>query len=337
VAETESEFQGYTGDCVWAAVHMGAHRLAPEAWPVPSASILNRLTREAIAAGIGVGQRGEATPGQLKTMLARWGMRYRVGYDYNGSPIGQAQLQRILDGALSRGKPVLLGFTNGQALAGDEHGLHGHEIVVLHPMTAQGYPCGDGDNPRCRDGELVYYPLSMLEAAAPDSAYVLEEVPGMTLQLSDAAVAAYFEGQADGSWKCKQTGHTIAAGMLATYRDIAALGTLAGLTALGLPLSDIVYQPAGECAVQAFERGILVWDPKRKLDNPPGVVGDYYLAHIDDPQTNPVLAAQMHDLTAQVAALQAQLTQAQQAASIGVAATTAIRALAAALADVETK
>ena len=176
--ETETEFQGYTGDCVWAAVHMGAHRLAPAAWPVPSATILNRLTSEAISAGIGVGPRGEATPGQLKTMLARWGMRYSVGYDYNGVPIAQAWLKNILDTALARGKPVLLGFTNGQALAGDESGLHGHEIVVLHPVTPAGYPCGDGDNPRCQQGELVYYPLAMLEAAQPDSAYILEEVPG---------------------------------------------------------------------------------------------------------------------------------------------------------------
>ncbi len=80
----------------------------------------------------------------------------------------------------------------------------------------------------------------------------------MALQLSDAGVAAYFEGQADGSWKCKQTGHTIAAGMLATQSDIPALGTLAGLTALGLPLGDIVYQPEGGCGAQVFERGIRV-------------------------------------------------------------------------------
>jgi hypothetical protein len=294
-AETESEFQGYTGDCVWAAVHMAAHRLAPGAWPVPSASTLNQLTSEAIAANIGVGPRGETTPGQLKTMLERWGMRYSIGYDYNGVSIPQAQLQAVLDNALARGKPVLLGFTNGQALTGDEVGLHGHEIVVLHPLDAGantgagGYPCGDGDNPRCRQGELVYYPLGMLEAAAPDSAYVLEEVPGMTLEI--AQVAGYFESRADGSWQCKQTGFVLSQGMLQQYRNAPAPGSLAGLTALGLPLSNILYQPEGGCAVQVFERGILAWDPSRKLDNPPGVVGDYYLAHIDNPRLNPLLAA----------------------------------------------
>lgn len=296
MAETESEFQGYTGDCVWAAVHMGAHRLAPLAWPVPSAAILDRLTSEAIGAGIGVGARGEATPGQLKTMLERWGMKYSVGYDYNGVTIPTSRLQQLLDGALARGKPVLLGFTNGQALTGDEVGLHGHEIVVLHPFDAgqgpggkSGYPCGDGDNPACRQGKLIYYPLGMLEAAAPDSAYILEEVPGMTLEIGQ--VAGYFESRADGSWQCKQTGFVLRQGMLEQYRNAPALGSLAGLTALGLPLSNIIYQPEGGCAVQVFERGILAWDPSRKLDNPPGVVGDYYLVHIDNPRLNPLLAA----------------------------------------------
>ncbi len=293
MAETESEFQGYTGDCVWAAVHMGAHRLAPVAWPVPSRAILNRLTSEAIAANIGVGPRGEATPGQLKTMLSHWGMRYTPAYDYNGETILPAQLAGLLDAALARGKPVLLGFTNGQALTGDEVGLHGHEIVVLHPFDAgkSGYPCGDGDNPACRQGELVYYPLGMLEAAAPDSAYILEEVPGMTLEIGQ--VAGYFESRADGSWQCKQTGFVLSQGMLEQYRNAPAPGSLAGLTALGLPLSNILYQPEGGCAVQVFERGILAWDPSRKLDNPPGVVGDYYLVHIDNPRLNPLLAAAM--------------------------------------------
>jgi hypothetical protein len=316
MAETESEFQGYTGDCVWAAVHMAAHRLAPAEWPVPSAAILNRLTNEAIAAGIGVGPRGEATPGQLKTMLGRWGMRWSLGYDYDGNQIPAARLQAILDAALARGKPVMLGFTNGQALTGDEVGVHGHEIAVLHPPAVQGYPCGDGDNPKCAAGELVYYPLAMLEAAAPDSAYILEEVSGMTLEI--AHVASYFTAQADGSWQCKENGCVVGAGMLQTYRTMPALGSLAGLTALGLPLSSIVYQPEGGCAVQVFERGILAWDPSRKLDNPPGVVGDYYLTHLDNPRFNPALAA----------------AQAQRTAPADVVSVAAIRALAAALAAV---
>lgn len=202
MAEVESEFLGYTGDCVWAAVHMAAHRLAPAAWPVPSATILNRLTSAAIAAGIGVGPRGEADPAQLETMLTRWGMRFTRAAAYTGAPIPQAQLVALLDAALARGQPVLLGFTNGQALAGDEVGLHGHEIAVLHPATAGGYPCGDGDNPRCAAGELVYYPAAMLAAAQADSAYVLEEVPAMG-----------WTKQADGTGRDAQ-GHTCGTGIM---------------------------------------------------------------------------------------------------------------------------
>ena len=242
--ETESEFIGnYTGNCVWAAVHMGAHRLAPVAWPVPSATILNRLTSEAIAADIGVGPRGEATPGQLKMMLSRWGMRYSIGYDYNGVPIAQAWLKHILDTALARGKPVLLGFTNGQALSGDERGLHGHEIVVLHPVTPAGYPCGDGDNPRCRQGELVYYPLAMLEAAQPDSAYILEEVPGMTVVWTKNADGTAIDSQ----------GHHAGTG-IADHIFADGKAGIVGLT------SETYYAP-NECFLMLADDTFYTWDP----------------------------------------------------------------------------
>lgn len=212
MSETESEFGQYTGDCVWAAVHMAAHRLNPTSWPL-GMTILNRLTSEAIAAGIGVGSRGQATPGQLKTMLSRWGMRYSVGWDYNGQPIPGATLKNILDSATLRGKPVLLGMWNGQALPGDEAGLQGHEIAVLHPDQGWGFACGDGDNPKCAAGELVYYNDVALVAARIDTAYVLEEVPAMA-----------WTKQANG-WGVDAHGHTCGGAMmqyLESRPDLAA-------------------------------------------------------------------------------------------------------------------
>lgn len=234
MAEVESEFGQYSGDCVWAAVHMAAHRLDPQAWPMPSMPILNRLTSEAIAAGIGVGARGQANPSQLKTMLSRWGMRYSIGWDYNGQAIPAATLRGILDGATARGKPVLLGMWNGQALPGDEHGLQGHEIVVLHPAGPAGYPCGDGDNPKCAQGQMVDYSLNLLTAAQIDTAYVLEEVPGMA-----------WTKQTDGSGKDAH-GHTCGGGMMAYLESDPALAAADGLlsetyvsgTSAFLPLSD---------------------------------------------------------------------------------------------------
>ena len=81
-------------------------------------------------------------------------------------------------------------------------------------------------------------------------------------------------------WLSRKTGKIIKGRMLAIYRTMPAMGTLHGFTALGLPIQDEHIVVSG-IIVQVFERGVLVIDPERMYDNPPGAEGDHYLAHID--------------------------------------------------------
>lgn len=129
------------------------------------------------------------------------------------------------------------------------------------------------------------------------------------LSITDAAVAPFFALQANGSWKCLQTGQSISDGILAFYRALPAAGGLNGITALGLPTSGPLYPASAPgVAIQVFERGAVVYDPGRTFDNPPGASGDCYLGHID---SGPALGALESGLQAQLSALTAQLAQAK--------------------------
>jgi hypothetical protein len=141
----------------------------------------------------------------------------------------------------------------------------------------------------------------------------------MMLQITD--VATFFTAQDDTHWTCRQTGHTLVLGLLAAWRAWPATGGLAGLTALGLPLGNEEY-PLPGVSLQRFERGVLVWDPDRKLDSPPGASGPVYLAHLESGPGQ----------DQRVASLQAQLAQAQHGATSASVAIQAVHALAAALA-----
>lgn len=251
--EVESEFGAYTGDCVWAAVHMAAGQLAPARWPLPDYATLNRLTQEAISAGIGVGSEGQANPGQLLEMLTRWGMAYTVPYAYNGYPIAEDILAALVTSARARHKPVILGFTNGQALPGDEVGLHGHAIAVLHDLGGGRFGCGDGDNPVCRAGLLAVYTLAQLVAAAPDSAVIITEVPGSMLAIQETN-GQYIEKAGfppDTVWSCTVPGHQfdVQHAVLDKYRELAPVGGIA------LPLENLTYigAPGSDEAVQSFD------------------------------------------------------------------------------------
>lgn len=188
--EAMGEFSQFNGDCVWAAVLMGAHTLQPGGWPLDYA-LLNALTQQAIAANIGVGPQGQANRAQLEYMLNAWGFAWTSLWA-DSTAIPHDTLGNILLDSLSSGWPVLLGFSNGQALPGDERGLHGHEIAALRFATSkdqQHYACGDGDNPVCiQTGRAVTYTLDNLVAARCNSAYALIAAP--TAPGSGVATAA---------------------------------------------------------------------------------------------------------------------------------------------------
>lgn len=149
------------------------------------------------------------------------------------------------------------------------------------------------------------------------------EVELMQIDLNMLEVAAHFDdvGVTGNQWHCKATGKVIQFAILNFYRAFGGVA-LCGLSFLGLPLSNEVPIAGLPGAVrQNFERGVLVYDPTHKNDNPPGV-GAVYLAHLysgvgQDPRIAELqaLAASLQqqlNSAPDVAALQAQLTAALQ-------------------------
>lgn len=116
-------------------------------------------------------------------------------------------------------------------------------------------------------------------------------------------VSNYYEEVDAAHWKCKQTGFVIADGLLQFYCAAPAAGTLAGLTAYGLPLENENYPKPG-VAVQHFERGCLVYDPNHLFDNVPGAQGPVYMGHVplqSPPAPSNINVAELKTLTGNVA------------------------------------
>jgi hypothetical protein len=201
-------------------------------------------------------------------------------------PDGFAEMQQ----GIPAGNVYLVGVTNAQALPGDEPGVHNHGLCAFGVDDAGNILCGDPDNWRANVnmpgnpvGEFVTYTRADFSNAAISS---LTKVWGGMLDISQ--VSGFFTALSDTAWSCKQNGFVVQDGLLAAYRSWPAQGTLAGLTALGLPLEN--FKPAGPGrGTQTFERGTLHYDPvdsgtgTRALDNPPGASGPVYIAHVNHP------------------------------------------------------
>lgn len=150
---------------------------------------------------------------------------------------------------------------------------------------------------------------------------VPQEDPIVTIDLTNTTVASHFTGDAN-QWTCKETKFTLHGEILKFYQQYGG-NALCGLTYLGLPLSGENSVPNKPGIVwQAFERGVLVFDPNHIIDNPPGS-GRVYLLHIDsglgqDPRVTQ-LQSQIADLQAQVDKLKnlPVVTNLQQITTIG--------------------
>jgi hypothetical protein len=136
--------------------------------------------------------------------------------------------------------------------------------------------------------------------------WIVEE-ENVTIDISNPAVATYYKPLNDHQWQCIQTGKILQYGVLSAYKTWGNSG-LCGLTYLGLVLSneyaiDPVKYPG--VVIVFFERGVLIYDPKHLLDNPPGA-GSVYAAHLySGPGQDPRLATayqQIQQLQAQLAA-----------------------------------
>lgn len=144
------------------------------------------------------------------------------------------------------------------------------------------------------------------------------------IDIHSPGVADHFQAVDANKWYCTTTGKYITYGLLNFYQLFGG-DHLAGLTYLGLPLSNEMY-PLPETAVQVFECAIAVYDPSGKIDSRPGSPS-CYLLHLDKGQGQQLIAqplittlqtqlqqaAQSNTaLQSQVTQLQTQLTQLQQ-------------------------
>jgi hypothetical protein len=155
--------------------------------------------------------------------------------------------------------------------------------------------------------------LDQILAAFPKTIQPSED-PIVTIDLTNATVASHFTGDSN-QWTCKETKFTLHGEILAFYQSYGG-NALCGLTHLGLPLSGETPVPNKPGIVwQAFERGVLIFDPDHIIDNPPGS-GRVYMLHIDkglgmDPRIgqlstqNAALANQVSTLQGENAALKA--------------------------------
>lgn len=95
-------------------------------------------------------------------------------------------------------------------------------------------------------------------------------------------VSTYFEESPAGQWLCKQTGKHIKGDILKFYARFGG-DALCGATYLGLPVTEEINPNASghpECRVQAFERGVVAFDPAHALDSPPNA-SSVYVLHIE--------------------------------------------------------
>jgi|GEM_PF-5871194 len=273
------EFQGYTGDCGETAELVFLHIF--KSVPLDK-DHLNALVREEIAAH-NAGPSGSETLAAIGRNLKNQGLAFEQ-YGYQ-EPFNTNWRAMLRDHAGYNG--IILQIARGGNLPGDEPGVHYHFIAVVG-QKAGSYIVADGDSVAARRHQLVTYSEQQLASAAPCGLILITtpvpvENPPMpnTSGLDINQAQAYFI-QIDAShWKCKQNGHIVRDGILDFYRTLPAVGSLNGLTALGLPLEDEHPVPnKSGVAEQRFERGLIVYDPRRNFDRPPGAAGACYLGHI---------------------------------------------------------
>ena len=213
--------------------------------------------------------------------------------------------------------------------------------LVAHLCAAHGIPARAADANGGITGHASIDPVNRSGCPGPYPWDGLWEYLRRVNVLSIGQAALFFDELTDANgtyWRCKANGHRIGGGILADYRSMVPLGGsgLNGLTLLGLPLSDEIINVPGT-AVQIFERGIVAFDPNRKLDNPPGSAGDSYLVHMDWFFTSTAdVTTQENDLKKQISQLQQQLAacQAGQPTAGGTDAQAKLAALKTALAAV---
>ena len=110
----------------------------------------------------------------------------------------------------------------------------------------------------------------------------------VSIDLSNPTIARFFTDDGHGNWQRKGSSPPIiiTGGILQWYKTVQT-ASLCGFY-YGLPVDNNVQatDSSGNVVpnawIQHFERAIVVYDPQRKLESPPGVSGTCYLKRIDD-------------------------------------------------------
>lgn len=262
-------------NCVPASLTAGIRAL------VPGATVDGDSLKDAV---YGQGYTGATDPARYVAYLASQYGVTMTRYPADGtSATGAALVQQIIAG-LQRHEPVTGAIPSqwGTAPADPLNPVGGtHEVTFCDydgtNLTAM--------NPWPVNGASAFYQTQ------PASWWASRLVYGRVFVLSGGHMSitvdetlGLFSEPAAGHWVCGKTGAALTGAFLDAYTSMPSSGTLAGLTELGLPLHDPQYLNQAQypqAAAQVFERGVLIYDPLRKFDNPPGVSGPIYRAHVD--------------------------------------------------------
>lgn len=179
------EFQGRNGDCVEYSFMVA--RAAAVISAACDGAELNRLTGEAISAGE-AGPSGAMTNANLAWLCSKEGVTYEqiAGGDWHSYIERWAGVQ-----------PIVMGFSNGQALPGNEPNVFGHAVAVLdHDWQAQTYTIANGDSTNGRAGQFDVVPIGALFAAQPTQttrlilnaqlSVILADLEDMQARIADA-------------------------------------------------------------------------------------------------------------------------------------------------------
>lgn len=156
-----------------------------------------------------------------------------------------------------------------------------HPVTIAQQAHAEGHPAISVwayetavNNPALLDQVVAAFPESGPITPTPEE----EQTVSITLQ----NVSTYFEESPAGQWLCKTSGKHVKGAILSFYQSFGN-NALCGATYLGLPITEEINPNVSnhpECRVQAFERGVVAFDPAHALDRPPNA-GDVYLLHIE--------------------------------------------------------
>jgi hypothetical protein len=154
-----------------------------------------------------------------------------------------------------------------------------HPVTIAQSAASQGHPAISIwyydlaiANPGLVDQVVATFPESTSSSTPPQEDTVI------TLQ----NVSTYFEESPAGQWHCKSTGKHILGEILKFYQRYGG-DALCGATYLGMPITEEINPNVTghpECRVQAYERGVVAYDPAHALDSPPAA-GNVYVLHIE--------------------------------------------------------